>query len=312
MGPSPMIAPFWDDLATHSGGGIYTWYDRNNHCFVIEWYNLKNGSNGSSLETFQVILYDQSMYPTSLGDGPIKFQYQTFNNVDMSTGNRHGCYATIGIEDHSGTVGLEYTFNNVYPTAASPLGNQRALYITNVPLYYYDPHIILCETYIDDSNGNSVCEPGETINLGIKLQNIGNQTAENITATLSTNNPYINILTATGTYYSLTTDSFGVNQQPFVFTVAPECPNGTVVNFHLLISSGEFSWQRNFTVRIEASVLEFFSYLINDADANFNGIIEPLETVKIIVNVYNHSDVQSREVMATLSTSSSDVMIANR
>ena len=121
MGPSPMIAPFWDDLATHSGGGIYTWYDRNNHCFVIEWYNLKNGSNGSSMETFQVILYDQSMYPTSLGDGPIKFQYQTFNNVDMSTGNRHGCYATIGIEDHSGTVGLEYTFNNVYPTAATPL-----------------------------------------------------------------------------------------------------------------------------------------------------------------------------------------------
>ncbi len=109
----------------------------------------------------------------------------------------------------------------------------------------------------------------------------------------------------------MTTDSFGVNQQPFVFTVAPECPNGTVVNFHLLISSGEFSWQRNFTVRIEASVLEFFSYLINDADANFNGIIEPLETVKIIVNVYNHSDVQSREVMATLSTSSSDVMIVN-
>ncbi|HOD59174.1 MAG TPA: C25 family cysteine peptidase [Candidatus Syntrophosphaera sp.] len=311
MGPSPMIAPFWDDLATHAGGGIYTWYDRNNHSFVIEWYNLKNGSNGSSLETFEVILYDQSMYPTSLGDGPIKFQYQTFNNVDMTSGNRHGCYATIGIEDHTGTMGLEYTFNNVYPTAASPLGNQRALYITNVPLYYYDPHIILNETYIDDNNGNGVCEPGETIRLGIKIQNIGNQTAENITATLSTNNPYINILTATGTYYSLTTDSFGVNQQPFVFTVAPECPNGTVVNFHLLISSGEFSWQRNFTVRIEASVLEFFSYLINDADANFNGIIEPLETVKIIVNVYNHSDVQSREVMATLSTSSSDVMIVN-
>lgn len=311
MGPSPMIAPFWDDLATHSGGGIYTWYDRNNHCFVIEWYNLKNGSNGSSMETFQVILYDQSMYPTSLGDGPIKFQYQTFNNVDMSTGNRHGCYATIGIEDHSGTVGLEYTFNNVYPTAASPLGNQRALYITNVPLYYYDPHIILCETYIDDSNGNGVCEPGETINLGIKLQNIGNQTAEDVTATLITNNPYINIITATGTYYPLTTDSYGVNQQPFMFTIAPECPNGTVINFRLQINSGDFSWQRNFSIRVEASVMMFVSYLINDADANFNGIIDPLETVKVIVNVHNNSDVQAREVMATLSTSSSDVMIVN-
>lgn len=311
MGPSPMIAPFWDDLATHAGGGIYTWYDRNNHSFVIEWYNLKNGYNNSSLETFEVILYDQSMYPTSLGDGPIKFQYLTFNNVDVSSGNRHGCYATIGIEDHTGTVGLEYTFNNVYPTAASPLGNQRALYILNVPLYYYDPHVILCETYIEDSNSNGVCEPGETVNLGIKLQNIGNLTAENLTATLTTNNPYINIINPTSDYYPLATDCYGVNQQPFVFTVSPQCPNGTVVNFYLSISSGEFTWQRTFTVRVEASVLVFDSYLINDADSIFNGVVDPLETVKIIVNIFNHSDVQSREVMATLSTSSSDVLINN-
>ena len=139
MGPSPMIAAFWDDLATHSGSGIYSYFDRQNRRFIIEWYNLKNGYNGSSPETFQIILYDQNYYYTSLGDGPIKIQYHTFNNVNAQSGNRHGNYCTVGIEDHSGTRGLEYTFNNIYPTAAAPLSNGKAIYITNNPSMYDAP-----------------------------------------------------------------------------------------------------------------------------------------------------------------------------
>lgn len=139
MGPSPMIAAFWDDLATHSGSSISYWFDRSNRRFIVEWYNMLNGKNGTSPETFQIMLYDQNFHYTSLGDGPIKIQYHTFNNVDSQSGNRHGNYATIGIEDHSGTVGLEYTFNNSYPTAATPLGNATAIFITNNPSMYDAP-----------------------------------------------------------------------------------------------------------------------------------------------------------------------------
>ncbi|MBM4403582.1 MAG: gingipain R, partial [Candidatus Cloacimonetes bacterium] len=56
MGPSPMIAPFWDDLATGTGSGIYYYFDRPNSRFIVEWYNMKSGANGSSENTFQVIL----------------------------------------------------------------------------------------------------------------------------------------------------------------------------------------------------------------------------------------------------------------
>lgn len=139
MGPSPMIAAFWDDLATHSGSSISYWFDRANRRFIVEWYNMLNGYNGSSVETFQVMLYDQNYHYTSLGDGPIKIQYHTFNNVDDQSGIRHGNYCTIGIEDHTGTRGLEYTFNNTYPTAAAPLGHGTAIYITNNPSMYDAP-----------------------------------------------------------------------------------------------------------------------------------------------------------------------------
>ena len=78
-----------------------------------------------------------------------------------------------------------------------------------------------------------------------------------------------------------------------MFTVSPDCPNATVVNFTFAVSCGEVVWERNFSLRVDASVMVFESFLINDADTNFNGIIDPLETVKLVVNVNNNAAVQS-------------------
>ena len=311
MGPSPMIAPFWDDLATHSGGGVYTWFDRNNHAFIVEWYNMKNGHGGSAVETFQVIMYDQAIYPTSMGDGPIKIQYHTFNNIDSQSGNNHGNFASIGIEDHTGTRGLEYTFNNVYPTAAAQLGNQRAIYITNVPVYHQAAHLIVGQTYLNDDNGNGVAEPGETINLGIQLNNIGNIAATGINALLTSENTNVNIINADSEYYPLEAEASGVNRDAFTFEVSDNCPDGEVLNFNLHITAGDFSWDRPFSIRVDASKLSVHSILINDADTQYNGIIDIGETVKLIVNVKNPTVVEARDVVGTLSTSYTGVVIAN-
>jgi len=310
MGPNPMIAPFWDDLATHTGSGIYTWFDRNNHAFVIEWYNLRNGVNGTSPETFQVILYDPAVHAGSLGDGPIKIQYHTFNNVDAtSSTSHHGCYSTIGIEDHTGVVGLEYSYSNTYPAAASPLGNGRALYITNIPIYYEASHIVLGETYVSDPNGNGVCEPGELIELGVQLSNIGNAVANDPTATLSTDSEYVSFLNNVSQYFPIAGEGFGVNRTPFRFTIAPTCPNGTVINFVIDIVAGEDTWQRQFSLRVDASQLEYLGFMINDADSNYNGVIEPQESVKLAINIRNHAAVSAETIMATLSCADPEIVI---
>lgn len=125
----PLIAPFWDDLRKGTGH-TYTYYDSNEHYFVITWDNWSNAYNSSSKETFQVILYDPQFWASSTGDAQIKFQYEDFNNVDSTAQNAHGSYCTIGIEDHTGTVGLEYTYNNEYPTACAQLGDETAIFIT--------------------------------------------------------------------------------------------------------------------------------------------------------------------------------------
>ncbi|MCK4696367.1 MAG: hypothetical protein KAT74_11415, partial [Candidatus Cloacimonetes bacterium] len=75
LGPSPMIAPFWDDLRT-TGGHVCYYHDTSMHCFIVEWSHLQNDYNGVE-ETFQVIIYDPAYYPTSTGDAEFVFQYET-------------------------------------------------------------------------------------------------------------------------------------------------------------------------------------------------------------------------------------------
>ena len=89
--------------------------------------------DNNSLENFQLILKDSQHYFTPTGDGEILMQFADFNNT--STGNYgwgqvHGNYCTIGLEDHSETIGLEYTFNNIYPISAMPLEDSTAILFT--------------------------------------------------------------------------------------------------------------------------------------------------------------------------------------
>lgn len=131
-GPSPMIAAFWDDLTTGSSGRVYRYHDVDNHQYIIQWSRVRTYQLNSE-ETFQVILRNPAQYFTPTGDGEILIQYKTFNNTtsgEYSWGQIHGNYCSVGIKDHTGTIGLEYTFNNQYPVTAMPLADSTAILIT--------------------------------------------------------------------------------------------------------------------------------------------------------------------------------------
>ena len=131
-GPSPMIAAFWDDLKT-SQGNVFTYHDMNNDAFIIEWSDMYT-YNHNDENNFQIILYN-TLTPT--GDGEIKVQYKTFNNTSTPSNSgwspSHGAYATIGIENHFGDDGLEYSFHNQYAETALPLGDETAIFISTRP-----------------------------------------------------------------------------------------------------------------------------------------------------------------------------------
>ena len=176
-GPSPMIAVFWDDLQTTSGGEIYSYYDSINDYFIIEWSNLRTYTD-NDVETFQAILYNSGdLTPT--GDDEIKLQYKEFNNTSEGyypVGNYdgavvHGQYSTVGIENWYGDIGLEYTYNNEYSVAASPLSDESALFITTrTPQIFAQPSLNL-----SDNTFNVEMSPDEQDDYDFIVTNNGQE-----------------------------------------------------------------------------------------------------------------------------------------
>ena len=131
LGPAGMVAPFWDDLDPGAAGKVL-YQNLGGGRFAVEWSRVQSTyvdttSGTPYLQTFELILYDQDIYPTESGDGEVLFQYHTIANADTANG------ATVGIENLNQTDGLEYSFFMMYPDHASPLANGRAIKFTSDP-----------------------------------------------------------------------------------------------------------------------------------------------------------------------------------
>jgi len=128
-----MAGVFWDDLYDldlMEEGEILYYHDTDNHRFIIEWDSIAHNVDGAEPveEIFQAILLDPAFYPTTTGDGEIIFQYK---RVEDSENN------TIGIENHSQDIGLQYVYNNSYDPTASDLINEYAIKFTTEPPFIY-------------------------------------------------------------------------------------------------------------------------------------------------------------------------------
>ncbi|MDX2473134.1 MAG: C25 family cysteine peptidase [Candidatus Krumholzibacteria bacterium] len=120
--PDNLVAVYWDDLYVQaSNSGIYQWYDAANHQLIIEWDNVANGVTDVP-ETFQVILTDPAYSAGDTGDGILTMNYQSITQTDHETG-----YGTVGIQNESRDDAVLYTYFNLYPGGAAPLGAGRSI-----------------------------------------------------------------------------------------------------------------------------------------------------------------------------------------
>jgi len=123
-----------DDLDDNVGTEpfeVLSYFDETNGQFIVQWENVANGENDEycpddcDRETFQMILYNTEIYPTTTGDGEILFQYKEVNDVDQN-----GNYSTIGIESPDQNIGIQYCFNNMPSGGASLIQNNMAIKFT--------------------------------------------------------------------------------------------------------------------------------------------------------------------------------------
>ncbi|MBG0860665.1 MAG: hypothetical protein IQL11_14285, partial [Bacteroidales bacterium] len=108
--PNNFIAPFWDDLVIDGTGKIlYTTIGASpNKKLVVQFMNMGFYTAPIFMGTFTVILYETTNI--------IQIQYRQI--VDNNSTRAHGISATIGIENSTGTAGVQYAYHN--PTAIIP------------------------------------------------------------------------------------------------------------------------------------------------------------------------------------------------
>lgn len=98
--PNGAVYAFWDDLFVNFGSSVLTEVvgsapDRR---FVVEWRDVELlGQPGVPL-TFEIVLHES---------GQITMQYRTLGPSSLDQGGS----ATVGIEDPTGTIGLQYLFD---------------------------------------------------------------------------------------------------------------------------------------------------------------------------------------------------------
>ncbi len=96
LDPNDLIAVFWDDLEPQNGNGrIY--YFGTGEAFIVQYQDVPRFSSGGPY-TFQVIL-DPS--------GTIRYVYKTMLGTYLNS-------STIGIENKTGTVGLQVAYDEDY------------------------------------------------------------------------------------------------------------------------------------------------------------------------------------------------------
>lgn len=101
--PNAAIYPYWDDLNPSAGGTVRVGVAGKspNRKVVVSWVGVPHKLSKSTKYTFQVVLCE--------GTNDIYFQYKSMGAADVILGS--GASATIGIEDETGTQGVQYSFN---------------------------------------------------------------------------------------------------------------------------------------------------------------------------------------------------------
>ena len=120
------------------------------------------------------------------------------------------------------------------------------------------PYVIYQAGVCNDpaGNNNGLVDFNEQIDVDLTVQNVGLADAQNVTATLSTADPYITITSAVASLGNVATGASFSLSNAFQFTVASNVPDQHVVQFIVTATdqSGN-SWNSSFAQTIQAPAL---------------------------------------------------------
>ena len=138
---------------------------------------------------------------------------------------------------------------------------------------------------INDSNFNNLIEYGDEISLNLLVDNVGNINANNISVTLNTDDEFISIANSTSIIEYAYIGQSSSTDEPLVFSVLNNVPDGHSVNFTANLDDGETEWNISFNTHISAPKFEIENPVI--IDENQDGVWNIGESATVQVDLIN-------------------------
>jgi hypothetical protein len=136
----------------------------------------------------------------------------------------------------------------------------------------------------------------------VTLGNVGVDPATGVMATLSTEDPYCEVVVGEQAIEDILPDSTGRSVEPFVIALDPNVPNGHLVIFDLDVTATEGSWGCNFNVPVQAPILVAGGCMIDDSPprGDGNGVADPGESFFLMLSLPNVGHSDARGLTGTL------------
>ena len=209
------------------------------------------------------------------------------------------------LTDENGVTNLE-TFEPIDSPgliSVSAIAHNKNRFLGNIVIVTDQPYVVMEAIEIEDveGNNNGELDYGETANLGISLNNVGNEPALGVTATIITLNQHLTIIDNTLYCGDIAGDTTIDFEGAFTVEIADDVEDQHEAVIILEITDSEGTvWGNNFTLTMNAPNITFGYAEIDDSTGNNDGVIDAGETILMSIPTMNAGHAITEEIISVL------------
>lgn len=228
------------------------------------------------------------------------------NGSDLYARGRTGSEGTLALAVETGapdSIAITVTAPDCRPYEARLAVNMTGAYLRAAEMTVADG---------GGGNGDGLAGPGETVEIELSIRNLGTVDAPSVEASISTDDPDVSILAGHASYGDIAAGADAVGSPAFAVAVDEGCPDGHVALLDVTISSGgvRTTWTGAVALTVCAPVLSAVSYSLDDTSGgDGDGVAEPGEALKIMVEIANGGLAPALSTAATLLSDAPEVVV---
>lgn len=256
-----------------------------------------------------VVDYPEQIF---MGLGSVTIIAEAWSYVGLS---RDGQLYAAGLVDETGEITLEFEpFTSPGDADLVITRQNRQPVITTIPVIPNEgPYLITAAEEISDvagGNGNGLADFGETLDITLTEENIGNADAINVVVDIATEDAYLTITDDSEDYGTIEAGQQVTIPNGFEAVVAANVPDGHFIRVNVTATGdARDEWYDWFNIMAHAPMISITSALVDDASGNGNGVMDAGETVELTLTLYNSGSASATTLVGTLTTDHDDINI---